>query len=116
MGRRASVKAVRIAKAKTMTTRVRVACIRKRDRTNPHERIEGIGGQNPSGSSPPNWYMLEDVVIAAIRSKIYDFYVSVGGREVAVVVANHNNRDYLKTTADGYAPNNLLSLPDCPRS
>jgi hypothetical protein len=31
-----------------------------------------------------------------------------------MVVAAHNGRLYLKTEADGYAPNNLLNLAPCP--
>ncbi len=41
-------------------------------------------------------------------------YVIVGGREVKVVLATHEGREYLKTEADGYAPNNLPNLPECP--
>src|ERR1017187_4237659 len=32
---------------------------------------------------------------------------------ILIVVASHNGRKYLKTTADGYAPNNLLALREC---
>jgi hypothetical protein len=41
------------------------------------------------------------------------FYTFVNGRHAEVVVAVHEGRKYLKTDADGYAPNNLLSLGDC---
>ncbi len=97
-----------------MTTRVQVSCIRKRDRQNPHEKIRGIGGQNPPGSSSLRWYMTEEDVIAAIEAKRWVFFVNVNGRAVDVIVATHDRRKYLKTEADGYAPNNLLSLPECP--
>ena len=94
-----------------MAQRVHVECIRKRDRTNPHERIELIGGRNADGT---RWYMQEDPAIRDAKSGKYQFFVVVG-REVDVIIANHLGREYLKTTADGYAPNNLLSLPECPR-
>ncbi len=97
-----------------MAQRVRVSCIRKRDRTNPHERIQGIGGINPPGSETARWYLDEERAIRAVETHEWDFYVSVNGREVDVVVAPHEGRKYLKTQADGYAPNNLLSLPECP--
>jgi hypothetical protein len=29
------------------------------------------------------------------------------------LLATHNGRKYLKTTADSYRPDNLLSLPEC---
>ena len=95
-----------------MAVRLRVECIRKRDRQNPHERIQGIGGYSLQTSG--RWYKTEEEAIAGIRSRNWSFYVSVNSREVDVIVASHNGRDYLKTTADGYAPNNLLSLPECP--
>jgi hypothetical protein len=94
---------------------VQVSCIRKRgNHYDPHERIEGLGGVH----SGKRWYMLEDAVIAELEKptgrRRWDFYTSVGGRSAWVVVAVHNSRKYLKTTADGYSPNNLLSLPECP--
>ena len=52
--------------------------------------------------------------IRNIESGTVQYYTSVFGRSVWVVVAVHNGRKYLKTTADGYEPNNLLSLRDCP--
>ncbi len=87
-------------------TLLQVSCINKRQHQNPHERIQNIGGTN--------WKLSETQAIADIKSNKYSFYVSVGGRNVAVIVAIHQGREYLKTTADGYAPNNLLNLPECP--
>lgn len=49
-----------------------------------------------------------------IKRREWEFYVIVGGRETKVVTAVHQGREYLKTEADGYAPNNLLNLPECP--
>lgn len=98
-----------------MSQRVQVLCIRKRERHNPHERIEGMGGRSPSGSTYPYLYLIESQAITAILDGTYDFFVDVKNREVSVVVALHEGRPYLKTTTDGYAPNNLLSLPECPR-
>ena len=88
-----------------------VTCIRKRNRQNPHERIEGIGGVNPDGRA---WYLPEDQAIADIKAGIYSFYTNVNGRVADVIVALHNGREYLKTTADGYSPDDLLSLAECP--
>ena len=64
------------------------------------------------GSS--QWKLTEDQAIRYIDNKEWEFYVSVNGRTVEVVIASHNGRRYLKTTADGYSPDNLLSLPECP--
>lgn len=87
--------------------RFHVTCIVKRgDHFNPHERIEYIGNQG-------NWMMSEDSAIRTIKAGKESFYTSVNGREADVIVATHNGREYLKTTADGYRPDNLLSLDDC---
>jgi hypothetical protein len=89
-----------------------VTCIKKRgNHYDAHERISAIGGKNSNGS---NWSMSEDDAIRAIEGKKEDFYVSVNGRSVDVVVALHKGRKYLKTDPDGYSPDNLLSLPECP--
>lgn len=93
---------------------VRVQCINKSDRFNPHERILNIGGVNPDGS---RWRMTQPAAIADIESRKYSFYVErpAGDRvDVVVAVSAHGNK-YLKTTADGDQPNNLLSLPECPK-
>lgn len=57
----------------------------------------------------------EDAAIRSIEQGVHSYFVSVGGKRVDVIVATHGGRKYLKTTADGYAPNNLLNLPDCSR-
>ena len=87
--------------------RYQVTCINKRgSHYNAHERIEYIGHQS-------NWKMSEDSAIRRIESRQDSFYTMVNGRTAEVVVAVHNGRKYLKTDADGYAPNNLLALPEC---
>lgn len=88
-----------------------VTCIRNRGNHEAHERISVIGGRNSDGT---RWSMTEDQAIRAIEGKKDEFYVSVNGRAVDVVIAMHKERKYLKTTADGYSPDNLLSLPECP--
>jgi Protein of unknown function (DUF3892) len=87
--------------------RYQITCIRKREHYNPHERITHIGNQ------ADNWMLTENAAIRRIKSGADSFYTYVNRQEADVVVAVHNLREYLKTTADGYEPNNLLSLPDC---
>jgi uncharacterized protein DUF3892 len=82
-----------------------VTCINKRDRTNPHERIQAIGGAG--------WKHQEDAAIRAIRGGTESYYVSQGGRTARVVTAVHQGREYLKTEPDGYSPDNLLALSEC---
>ena len=95
-----------------MATRHQVYCINKRgNHYDAHERISHIGGVNADGS---RWKLPEDEAIKAIEDKKYEFFVSAGGKSVNVIVAKHNGRKYLKTDRDGYSPDNLLSLPECP--
>lgn len=90
-----------------------VTCITKRGgHYNPHERIQGIGG---GAMLATRWWTSEDDAIRNVERDPSSYYVHVGGRSVWVVVAVHNGRKYLKTEADGYEPNNLLALPECPR-
>jgi Protein of unknown function (DUF3892) len=90
---------------------IRVECINKSDRYNPHERIRKIGGRNPDGK---RWKVSQPEAIQGIESGEYQFYVLQGGRRVDVIVALHNGRKYLKTRADGVQPDNLLALSECP--
>jgi len=96
-----------------MATLVRVSCIKKTDRTNPHERIRNIGGVNPDGS---RWKLSETDAIAGIKQGKWDFYVErPAGHRVSVVIAvSAYGHEYLKTQADGEQPDNLLALPECP--
>lgn len=98
-----------------MAENVQVSCIRKRgDHHDPHERIEGLGGEHAG----KRWYLLEADIIAELEksdvTRRWNFHTSVNGRVAQVIVATHNRRKYLKTTADGYPPNNLLNLSECP--
>ena len=88
-----------------------IRCINKSDRQNAHERIRNVGGLNPNGSA---WKLTEADAIAGIERGEWNFYVSVAGRTVGVIVATHSGRKYLKTQADDFRPDNLLSLPECP--
>jgi hypothetical protein len=92
---------------------VRIQCINKTDRSDPHERIRAIGGINADGS---RWKLTEDQAIAGIKSDRWQFYVErPAGHRVAVIIARSAaGREYLKTEADGQTPNNLLALPECP--
>lgn len=93
--------------------RVRIQCVNKTDRYNPHERIASVGGVNPNGT---RWKLSLTEAIAGVEAGKYDFFVQVNGRAVEVIVAiSQAGNKYLKTEADGEQPNNLLSLPECPK-
>ena len=88
--------------------RFQVTCINKKgNHFNPHERISYIG------NSANNWKLSENNAIGRINRGADTFYTLVNGREAEVIVAAHNGRAYVKTTADGYCPDNLLSLSEC---
>jgi hypothetical protein len=94
-----------------MAQRVQIDCVNKTDRTDPHERIANVGGPDSDGT---RWKLAEDAAIAGIESGQWAFYVEQpAGQVVDVVIATRLGRKYLKTTADGERPDNLLSLPEC---
>lgn len=84
---------------------LQVTCINKSDRSNPHERIQNIGG--------PGYKFSEADAIRYIESGYHTFFVTVGVYTVDVIVATHEGRKYLKTRNDGIRPDNLLNLPEC---
>lgn len=57
-----------------------------------------------------------DQIIKWIQAEEHRFWVSVNNVSVWVEVREHprSGRLYLATENDGYPPNNLLSLPECP--
>ena len=93
-----------------MATRKQVSCINKKDHQNAHERIKNIGGIY-AGS---RWKLAENVAIINIKNGLEEYFVVANGKSVDIVIETYNGREYLKTKADGYAPNNLLSLNECP--
>ena len=92
---------------------IRIRCINNNDRNDQYTRITHIGGQNDDGA---RWKRTQSQAIHDIETGTYAYFVErpAGDRvNVIVAVSQHGNK-YIKTTADGDAPNNLLSLPECP--
>ncbi|GBR51180.1 hypothetical protein CSR02_03025 [Acetobacter pomorum] len=92
------------------TKSAQISCINKREHSSPYERIEYVGGI----TGGKRWRITENEAINYILQDEWDFFVSVNGRTVKVVVSQHSGHRYLKTEADGFAPNNLLNLTECP--
>jgi hypothetical protein len=96
-----------------MAQNIRIQCINKSDRQNAHERITHVGGLNEDNS---RWKITEQAALQGIEEGKWAFYVHRGGHTVEVVIATSRwGYKYLKTVADGEQPDNLLSLPECPR-
>jgi hypothetical protein len=71
------------------------------------QRIDAIGGVG--------WKHLIDDAIYNIERRINSYWTFAAGVRADVIVAQRpNGRKYLKTTADGIEPNNLLALSRCP--
>jgi hypothetical protein len=91
----------------------RVRCIVRSDQRRASRRITHVGGVDADGTA---WRLSVAEAIARIEQDGQRFHVEQppGHRAVIIVAATRAGRKYLKTVADGDAPNNLLSLPDCP--
>jgi hypothetical protein len=90
---------------------VQVTCITKPHPLSPHEHITHLG--NPAAG----WIWTREQVISSIEAKTNSFYVidpNTGKRSDVGVVRSEGKAPYLRTYADGYWNNNLLSLNQCP--
>ena len=95
-----------------MAVDVRIQCINKTERSNPHERIRAIGGVNPDGT---RWKLTEAQAILGIKQDRWSFYVQTDQYRVTVIIAmSQFGNEYLRTVSDGVQPDNLLALPECP--
>ncbi|QKP78810.1 DUF3892 domain-containing protein [Methyloligella sp. GL2] len=95
-----------------MATRIRIRCINKTDRYSPYDRISHVGG----GTGDHRWRQTQEQTIREIENGEYEYYVEVDGETADVIVATKDDRKYIKTKPDGEQPNNLLSLPECPKN
>ena len=83
-----------------------VTCIHKPNRNSPNEAITHLGGYG--------WWWTRQEVVDSINGGWNTFYTFVGGRRADVGVVDGENRQYLRTHADGYYNDNLLALPEGP--
>jgi hypothetical protein len=95
-----------------MVNRARIMCINKSIGFNPFERIANVGGISSDGT---HWKISQEYAVTLIENGEFSFFVSrVGGAVEVIVATSRYGHKYLKTTADGEMPDNLLSLPECP--
>jgi len=92
-----------------MPNSAQIKCINKDPREDRHHSITHVGGY-----ADKQWKITKDTAILYIERGEWSFYTLVNGQRAGVVVAIHQGRKYLKTTADSDTPDNLLSLPECP--
>ena len=88
----------------------RITCIVKPHLLSPHEHITHVG-------NPPQWVWPREKVIASIEAHTNTFYVldpRTGRRADVGVMREAGKAPYLRTHADGYYNDNLLSLDQCP--
>ena len=92
---------------------VKIKCITLSGTNRIHEHITHVGSDQftPAGTK----WTVEDVIYS-IEHRLHTFYVtdSNGKRaDVGVVDPKDGRKKYIRTYADGYYNNNLLSLPIC---
>lgn len=94
-----------------MANTAQIKCINKNPRNDIYHAITHVGG-----FTDRPWKLTLDDAIGKIERREWEFYVErpQGDRVWVEVAVSRFGNKYLKTDADGDAPNNLLSLPECP--
>ena len=88
----------------------RITCITKKDRLSKHEHITHVG----NSSWTPKTRTREKVI--ELISEGHKFYVTdskTGKTSYVGIVREKGKAPFLRTHADGYWNDNLLSLPEC---
>lgn len=84
---------------------VRVRCVSKQPRLDPHHGITHLGGEG--------WYWTRQQVVASIEAGTNAFCTLVGGYRAEVSVVDGPGGAHVRTHADGKWNDNLLALPEC---
>jgi Protein of unknown function (DUF3892) len=95
-----------------MPRNVQIECVRTTGSQEAHERISHVGGRGPEGLI---WTLSQAEAIAHIESGEWNYFVSMSGKMVWVVIdVSESGYKYLKTQADDRQPAYLLNLPEAP--
>jgi hypothetical protein len=86
-----------------------IKCVTRNPRGEPYHRITDVGG-----FTDRHWRISVEDAIEHLESGAWELYILKNGERRGVVIANRAGRKYLKSEADGEAPDSLLALPDCP--
>lgn len=73
----------------------------------PLERVDAIGGVNADHT---HWRLSQTAAIAVIEAGSDEFFVSVGGARVKLVVCTRGQEKYLQTEREAAYPDDLLNL------
>ena len=80
------------------------------DNADQDRRIQGLGG------SIMGWLNIDTIIMMIEQGHVFYTQPTFGtGQQIIVAKHPRSGRKYLKTRADGVEPNNILSLPRCPR-
>ncbi|MBX5217866.1 DUF3892 domain-containing protein [Rhizobium sp. NLR9a] len=95
-----------------MANTAQIKCINKNPRNDIYHAITHVGG-----FTDRQWKLTLDDAISKIERGEWAFYIDRprGDRVWVEVAVSRFGNKYLKTDADGDEPNNLLSLPECPK-
>lgn len=93
-----------------MLRRMEISCVNKTAGEGPYECVKSVGGYSPDGT---RWKFSQAAAIRAVEQGTHQFYVTCG-EAVAVTVAEHHGRKYLRTDPDKTLENRLLELDACP--
>lgn len=93
-----------------MALKRQVHCVIRDNSAYGNRRITHLGGYDSDGT---RWYVMTEAAIDKLRSGDWKFFISVAGHETDVIAREQGGTWVLTTERDGYAGNNLGSLPDC---
>jgi hypothetical protein len=84
-----------------------VSSVNRAYSTDPHERVEAIGGVNADHT---RWQLTQNAAIAAIEAGTDEFFVKTPDLTVRLIVVTHQGQKYLKSEREKTHPDDLLNL------